>query len=79
MSVSYNKLFKLMIGNKMRKGELCKAAGISGNVLHKISKNGNVNVDILAKICGALNCDFGDIMEYVPDGGAGENTGEREK
>ena len=33
----------------------------------EISKDENVNVDILARICGVLNCDFGDIMEYVPD------------
>ena len=67
MSVSYNKLFKLLIDKKVRKGELCKAAGISGGVLLKISKGENVNVDILARICSALSCDFGDIMEYVPD------------
>jgi DNA-binding Xre family transcriptional regulator len=55
-----------MIDKKIRKGELCKAAGISGGALLKISKGENVYVDILARICGALNCDFGDIMEYVP-------------
>jgi putative transcriptional regulator len=67
MGVSYNKLFKLMIDRKMRKGELCKAAGISSGSLLKISKDENIYVDILARICGALGCDFGDIMEYVPD------------
>ena len=66
MSVSYNKLFKLLIDRKIKKGELCKMAGISGGVLLKISKGENINVDILARICNALNCDFGDIMEYVP-------------
>lgn len=76
MSASYNKLFKLMIDRKIRKGELCKAANISGNVLYKISKDGNVNVDILARICGVLNCDFGDIMEFVPDSVVDKNTGE---
>ena len=67
MSVSYNKLFKLLIDRKIRKGELCKMAGISGGVLLKISKGDNVNVDILARICYAMNCDFGEIMEYVRD------------
>ena len=67
MGVSYNKLFKLLIDRKIRKGELCKMAGISGGVLLKISKGDNVNVDILARICNALNCDFGDIMEFVPN------------
>jgi len=67
MGVSYNKLFKLMIDKKIRKGERCKAAGISSGSLLKISKDENIYVDILVRICGVLGCDFGDIMEYVPD------------
>ena len=67
MGVSYNKLFKLMIDRKIRKGELCKAAGISSGSLLKISKDENIYVDILVRICSVLGCDFGDIMEYVPD------------
>jgi len=67
MGVSYNKLFKLMIDRKIRKGELCKAAGISSGSLLKISKDENIYVDILVRICSVLDCDFGDIMEYVPD------------
>ncbi|WRR93874.1 helix-turn-helix transcriptional regulator [Sinanaerobacter sp. ZZT-01] len=67
MGVSYNKLFKLMIDKKIRKGELCRAAGISSGSLLKISKDENIYVDILVRICGVLDCDFGDIMEYVPD------------
>lgn len=67
MGVSYSKLFKLMIDRKIRKGELCKAAGISSGSLLKISKDENIYVDILVRICGVLDCDFGDIMEYVPD------------
>ena len=67
MAVSYNKLFKLMIDKKIRKGELCKIADISTSVLNKISRDENVQVEILDRICGALDCDFGDIMERVPD------------
>ncbi len=67
MGVSYNKLFKLMIDKKIRKGELCRAAGISSSSLLKISKDENIYVDILVRICGVLGCGFGDIMEYVPD------------
>jgi putative transcriptional regulator len=67
MGVSYNKLFKLMIDKKIRKGELCRAAGISSGSLLKISKDENIYVDILVRICGVLGCNFGDIMEYVPD------------
>lgn len=67
MAVSYNKLFKLLIDRKVRKGELCKAAGISYSVLLKISRDENVQVDVLDRICGALDCGFGDIMEHVLD------------
>ena len=56
MGVSYNKLFKLMIDRKIRKGELCKAAGISSGSLLKISKDENIYVDILVRICGVLGC-----------------------
>jgi len=67
MAVSYNRLFKLMIDKKVRKGGLCKAAGISYSVLRKISLDENVQVDVLDKICGALDCGFDDIMEHIPD------------
>ena len=60
---NYNKLFKLLIDKGIRKGELCKAAGISSATLTKLSKRENVNTDVLIKICGALDCDFADIME----------------
>ncbi len=43
-----------------------QGSGISGSLL-KISKDENIYVDILVRICGVLDCDFGDIMEYVPD------------
>lgn len=67
MGVKYNKLFKLLIDKNMKKGELCRTAGISLSVLFKLSKNENVNVDILTRICYALECDFSDIMELYPN------------
>jgi DNA-binding Xre family transcriptional regulator len=69
MGVRYNNLFKMLIDKKMKKGELCKAAGISPSVLRKMSKGENVNVDIVAKICKALDCNLQDVMELVPDDG----------
>ncbi|MCQ4936393.1 helix-turn-helix domain-containing protein [Anaerotignum propionicum] len=30
-------------------------------------KNENTCVDLLVRICGVSSCNFGDIMEYVPD------------
>ena len=67
MNVSYNKLFKLLIDKQMKKGELCKVANISTASIGKLVKGQNVTVDILVKICVALDCNMDDIMELLPD------------
>lgn len=66
MTISYNKLWKLLIDKGMKKGELQKRAQISASSIAKLGKNENVNTDILIKICTALNCELNDIMELVP-------------
>ena len=65
MSVSYKKLWKLLIDREMKKKELSEAAGISHASMAKLGKNENVTTDVLVKICTALKCDIGDIMEIV--------------
>ena len=67
MKANYVKLFKLLLDRKMKKGELCEAAGISRTALQKLSHGDNVNTEILVKICYALKCDFTDIMEMEFD------------
>ena len=67
MTVSYKKLWKLLIDRDLKKKDLLAAAGISQSSLSKMRRNENVNMDILVKVCTALNCDIGDIMEIVPD------------
>ena len=66
MTISYNKLWKLLIDKGMKKGELQKRAQISASSIAKLGKNENVNTDILIKICTALDCELNDIMELVP-------------
>ena len=51
----------------MKKKDLRAASGISTTTLAKLGKDENVSTEILSKICAALNCDVGDIMEMVPD------------
>ena len=63
MGVSYKKLFKLLIDRDMKKGDLARAADLSGYTLNKLNHGENVNAETLAKICVALNCNFDDIME----------------
>jgi len=65
MPVSYKKLWKILIDKDMKKKDLCEAAGISPSSVVKLSKNENVTTGVLFKICIALNCDIGDIMEIV--------------
>lgn len=67
MAVSYNKLWKLLIDKNMKKKELGEAAGISNSLIAKLGKNENVTVDVLARICSALDCGIDDIMELIPD------------
>lgn len=67
MTVSYKKLWKLLIDHDMKKKDLAKAAGISNYTITKMSKGENVTVDILGKICLALNCNIDDIMEFLSD------------
>ena len=67
MTVSYKKLWKILIDKDMKKKDLLAAAGISQSSLSKMGRNENVNTDILVKVCKALNCDIGDIMEIVQD------------
>lgn len=66
MAVSYNKLWKLLIDKNMKKKDLAEAAGVSNSLIAKLGKNENVTVDVLVKICTALDCGIDDIMEMVP-------------
>lgn len=71
MSISYKKLWKLLIDKDMRKCELCEKAQISGYTLNKLNHGENVNSDTLLKICRALGCSFDDIME-IEEGDSNE-------
>ena len=66
MEASYKKLWKLLIDRDMSKTDLRLKAGISTMALAKLGKNENVSMDVLKKVCKALNCDIGDIMEMIP-------------
>ena len=67
MAVSYNKLWKLLIDKKMSKADLRRAADLAPNSMPKLRRDEPVAMIVLEKICGALQAEFGDIMNYVPD------------
>lgn len=65
--IKYYKLFDLLQRQEKKKTDLYTIANISPPTLAKISKGQNITTDVINKICAALNCQPGDIMEYVPD------------
>ncbi len=67
MAVSYKKLWKLLIDKDMKKKDLRALTGVSTTTMSRLAKDENVGTEILARICAALNCDVGDIMEFVPE------------
>lgn len=66
MKVSYKKLWKLLIDKDLKKKDLCAMAGISPASVTKMGKNGHVTTEVLQKICIALECQIGDILELIP-------------
>lgn len=67
MGISYNKLWKLLIDKKMTSADLRKAADIAPNTLTRMKRDQEVTVQVLGRICGVLDADFGDIIEFIPD------------
>lgn len=67
MYMNYSGLWKLLIDRNMTKTDLMEMTGISSRVIAKLSKNEVVTTDTIARICGALQCDVGDVMECVSD------------
>ena len=67
MSVSYNKLWKLLIDKNMTKTELRIQADIATSTLAKLSKNELVSMEVLLKICKVLDCKIENIMENIND------------
>lgn len=67
MAVSYNRLWKLLVDKKMSKADLRKMACLAPNTMTKLRRDEPVAMNVLDKICGTLNVDYGDIMQYIPD------------
>lgn len=67
MSISYNKLWKLLIDRKMSKADLRKAAGIAPNTMTRLRRDEEVTLTVLHKICTTLDVDIGDIVAFLPE------------
>ena len=58
----------------MRKYQLREQAHISSNSVAKLGKNEFVSMEVLMKICKTLDCDIGDICEFIQDDESGGST-----
>ncbi len=67
MAISYKKLWILLIEKGLKKTDLKDLCKIGPATLAKLSKNESVSMDVLQRICRALNCNIGDIIDYVPE------------
>ena len=65
MSVTYKKLWKLLIDKELKKKEVRISAGISPSTFSKMNRNEYVALEVLDKLCAVLDCDIGDIVEVV--------------
>jgi len=65
MAAQYTKLWKMLIDKKMKRTDLIASAGISANILAKLGKDEFVSMESLEKICKSLDCNIGDIVDFV--------------
>ena len=67
LNISYDKLWKLMKNNKMKKSELAEAAGLSSYVMTKLNNDRPVSMEVMLRLCKIFHCDIGDVMEVIED------------
>ncbi|WP_018658937.1 helix-turn-helix domain-containing protein [Allofustis seminis] len=67
MSVSYQKLWHLLRGRDIKKKDLAKLSGLSIYTINKLNSGGNVTVEVIEKICHALDCKVDDILEFAKE------------
>lgn len=66
---SYTKLWKLLLDKKMLKKDLIEATGINPSTMAKLGKDMPVSMEVLGRICVALDCNIGDIVDVVKNNG----------
>ena len=67
MAVTYDALWRLLSYRNISAAELRKYTGIAPNTMTKLKRNEDVALSILGKICVLLECDYGDLVNYVSD------------
>ncbi len=67
MSVTYRKLWHILIDRKMKKKDLQAEAKLTHYTMLKLSRDEDVSIETLGKICQTLGCTTDDIVEFIPD------------
>lgn len=67
MRITYDKLWRLMKNNKMKKSELAAAAEISGYTMARMNKDEPVSLEVIMRICKVFHCDVGDLVEVIEE------------
>lgn len=67
MAVQYNRLWKLLIDKKMKKSALTELADVSSSTIAKLNRDEYVSLEVLERICRALRCDIGDVVELMEE------------
>lgn len=67
MSYSYNKLWKLLIDKNMLKKDLMAATKITSSTMAKMGRGEPVSMEVLGRICEILDCNIGDLVDYVKE------------
>lgn len=74
--ISYQTLFDLMDLKGIKKRDLREKYNISPTIVNRLTNNSNVAVDTIMYLCQILDCQPGDIMEYIPDDTESDSTPE---
>ena len=64
--ISYKPFLKLLIDKELKKSDIMKLTGISKATMAKLNTNEYVSLEVIEKLCIALNCQPGDLLEYIP-------------
>lgn len=65
MGVSFKPLWKTLIDHDLKKGQLKDMAGIASSTVSRMSRNEYVSLEVIEKICLALNCEMTDVLEFT--------------
>ena len=65
MTFSYSKLWKMLIDKKMLKKDLMTMTNINSSTMAKLGKDLPVSMEVLGRICLALDCNIGDIVDVL--------------